>query len=327
MARVFVTVATVALVTVFLWTKASDAAEVLGSNIVLNGCFSDPFCKGSFCNAVPAPEYLNKPTNTGWQVTNNNVEPLGKFWGDLPFPSNCQCQGSVDMNGSGVMGTIQQEVPIVDGNNYALFLEVQFYTCSLKGHDGKGMYCEKQNGMCTFFTYNGANLCCFFLSPSQCYKIQCNANLNPNAEKKMEIYLCGNLVATVTYPAGGTGWRNYSAVIIGASTATGSCDLVFKSISSGSGGVAPSNVQLVPIGSATTNTYPMIKIPGACPSPAPTPAPTQGDYILKDKRRRCQEAGILVVDSVWTSYPPAPDGPAGTGAGLPDAYDCWYYCR
>ena len=138
MVRIFPTVALA-----FLWTKASKAAEVLGSNIVDNGCFSDPYCAGSFCSAIAAPSYLNKPINTGWQVTNNNVEPLGSFWGSLPFPSNCQCQGSVDMNGSGVMGTIQQVVPIVDGNNYALFLEVHFYTCSLKGHDGKGMYCEK----------------------------------------------------------------------------------------------------------------------------------------------------------------------------------------
>lgn len=91
----------------------------------------------------------------------------------------------------------------------------------------------------------------------------------------MEIYLCGSLVTTVTYPASGTGWRNFSTVIISASTGTGSCSLVFKSINSGSsGGVAPSNVQLVPIGNDTTNTYPPQKIPGACPTPAPTPRPT-----------------------------------------------------
>lgn len=140
----------------------------------------------------------------------------------------------------------------------------------------------------------------------------------------MEIRLCDVLVTTVTYPITGTTWLNYENVLTNVTSGgTGTCNLEFKSIAPGAGGVTPTNVQLVPLGSETVNDYPMIPIDGepGCPL-------TIADYKLEGSGKRCQEAGILVPNSVWNTYPPvAEGGPANTGVGLPGVSDCWYYCR
>lgn len=140
----------------------------------------------------------------------------------------------------------------------------------------------------------------------------------------MEIYFCGQLVTTVTFPQNGNQWLPYDTVLTNVTTGgAGNCSLLFKSLSDGSGGVTPTNVQLVPIGSATTNPYPMIPIDGepGCPQIP------QADFVKKGTGKRCQQAGILAPDSVWATYPPAPNGPAGTGVGKPNATHCWIYCR
>lgn len=115
-------------------TVPARADETLGTNLITNGCFTDPYCVNGafqFCNPIGPNAWLNAPTNTGWFVTSGNVEPLvGTFWAPTttgPAPSNCLCTGSIDMNGAGSQpqATVIQAVPIVDGNNYAIYLDVR----------------------------------------------------------------------------------------------------------------------------------------------------------------------------------------------------------
>ena len=80
--------------------------------------------------------------------------------------------------------------------------------------------------------------------------------------------------------------------------------------------------------------------PTRSPTKAPTQSPTPAYYVLKATGKRCAEAGVLVPDSVWASYPNvditrrhlAADGEGEEEQrrqltpGVPDAEMCYIYC-
>lgn len=96
----------------------SIRAETLGTNLIKNGCFSNPWCNPDpygYCVSVTGTYFVS------WTITSGNVDPVNGFI--TPQSTNCLCGGMVDLYGTSP-GTITQSVPVIAGNNYYITLQV-----------------------------------------------------------------------------------------------------------------------------------------------------------------------------------------------------------